>query len=118
MRAYYDSLLENAQEKAVEAVSYDKEDWMRTQMEILSISMGKQEVSKVITNEDGEKKTTIKAVDLNSALKAQEQLGKSLALFIDKKELDGNMTVTNLIQELSKEAGESEDDSPLPKDNM
>jgi hypothetical protein len=57
-------------------------------------------------------------VDLSAALKAQEQLGKTLALFVDKKEIDSNIEINNLISQISREAAGNINDSPLPRDHI
>jgi hypothetical protein len=99
-------------------ISYSKQDWLRNQLTLLSIAMGEKptKMSAVFQGEffQGE----LINVDLSAALKAQEQLGKTLALFVDKKEIDSNIEINNLISQISREAAGNINDSPLPRDHI
>ena len=118
VKKYYDALRAAACEKAADRQSYTEEEWLKTQLELLSYAMGRKEVKKIVHEHDEVMiNSRTKTVDVANALRIQEQLGKMLSLFVDRQEVTGDMTVTNLISELSTLHAESKNDSPLPKDN-
>ncbi|WNC71446.1 hypothetical protein RGQ13_15135 [Thalassotalea psychrophila] len=117
VKTYYKSLLESSSAKAFEELSYTKQDWLRNQFKLLELAFGDGQVHKVASFNGEFIEAQVKETDLGAAIRIQEQLGKMLALFVDKSEIGGAMTITNLIAEISKEAGESTNDSPLPRDD-
>ena len=70
--------------------------------------------------DDKEQYGLLKKIKFPDKVKNLELIGKhtDVRAWNDKIELSGKVQIENLIQEISKEAGESEDDSPLPKDNL
>lgn len=62
----------------------------------------------------------IKKIKWPDKVRNLELLGKHVDVqaWKEKVEHDGNLQITNLIKDISKEAAESENDSPLPKDNI
>jgi phage terminase small subunit len=118
VKTYYSALQYESTERALNVISYTKQDWLRNELSILSLAMGDKPTKMSAVFQGEYFQAELKSVDLSAALKAQEQLGKVLALFVDKKSVDGSITINNLIADISKEAAESPNDSPLPKDHI
>lgn len=119
VKEYYNSLLEKSSVKAVEELSYSKQDWLRNQFRALKMAFGDELIKKVASFNGEFTQKELHETDLGTVMRIQDQLGKMLALFVDKSEFKGDVTMTNLIAEISKEAaGDDTNDSPLPKDNM
>ncbi len=118
VKAYYNALQSESVERVVKEIAYDKQDWLRNQLILLAIAMGEIPTKLTAVFQGEFFQAELESVNLNAALKAQEQLGKMLGLFVDKKEIDGNVIINNLIADISQEAAENINDSPLPKDHL
>ncbi len=118
LKAYYDALVKESAELAVQQITYSKRQWMENQLATLEMAMGIRETLLACTYLGETKTTSTKVVNLSAAIRAQEQLGKVLGLFVNKLDATENIRVNNLIAEISKEASSCPEDSPLPKDNV
>jgi hypothetical protein len=66
---------------------------MKTQLTIQQMAMGHTKIHEVFVIEGDIVEEEVTKTDLPAALRAQEQLGKTLKIFTDKVELDASVTV-------------------------
>lgn len=114
VQQYYQSLQAKVTRETVKSLEYTKQDWLRNQLALLDMAMAKSEIYKVIPMLENLEQYKVKETNLNAAIRIQDQLGKMLGMYNQE-----SLTKTfNLISEISKEAANRNNDSPLPKEHL
>jgi hypothetical protein len=118
VKQYYLALNQEITTTVMNQLEYTKQDWLRTQLILLEMSIAKVDIQKTTSFLGVLEQHTIKETNLSAALRIQEQLGKMLGLFTEDKNVENEGTTFNLIAQISKEAAEITNYSPLPKDHL